>query len=94
MDPELLLIFSFIIIMTTVLGLTINGVVQKVIDYKMSKNAAAIPDHRDVSAAMIERTEMVEDRLAVLERIAIDRGTSLADEIEALIESPDRKEHI
>ena len=94
MDPDLLLIFCFIIVMTTVLGLTINGVVQKVIDYKKSKNAAGIPDRRDVSTAVIERTEMVEDRLAVLERIATDRGTLLADQIEALIESPDRKEHI
>ena len=34
MDPDLLLIFSFIIVITAVIGMSVNGIVQKSLDYK------------------------------------------------------------
>lgn len=100
MDPDLLLIFSFIIVITAILGLSINGIVKKSLDYKRSINAAKSPESRAQLTDMVERTQMIEDRLAVLERIATDpearRGALLAEEIEALVDgrgdSPSVKE--
>ncbi|MEL6737605.1 MAG: hypothetical protein AAFY19_06120 [Pseudomonadota bacterium] len=88
MDPDLILIFSFIIIITAVIGLSVNGIVQKSLDYKRSINAAKSPEGGVKMTEMLERTQAVEDRLAVLERIATDpdtrHGTLLAEEIEQL----------
>ncbi|MEL6708639.1 MAG: hypothetical protein AAFP79_10175 [Pseudomonadota bacterium] len=90
MDAELFMIFSFIVTMTIIIGLTVNAVVKKVLDYKREKNAmlarpkTGTPEITHVA----ERTDHIEDRLKVLERIATDpearRGADLADEIEQL----------
>lgn len=90
MDADFFLIIIMIIVTTAITGLTINGVVQKIVDYKREKNAmmsgqsASSPQFTQVS----ERTDHIEDRLKVLERIATDpearRGADLADEIEQL----------
>lgn len=86
MDAELLMIFTFVIIVVAIIGGSINGIVQKVLDYKRSQ--AAIMQGSEGNggnvAHLAERTEMIEDRLKVLERLATDRGALLADEIEAL----------
>lgn len=42
------------------------------------------------NARLIDRLEASEDRLAVLERIVTDKSYSLASEIEALREGPER----
>ena len=90
MDPDLLLIFSFIIVITAVIGMSVNGIVQKSLDYKRSINAAKSPESGAKMTEMLERTQLIEDRLAVLERIATDpetrRGALLAEEIEALVD--------
>ena len=86
MDEDLVLIFMFVLLMTTVIGLTINGIVGKVLDYK--RDQAGIPrpgmPMRKVENVSDDRTELIEDRLQVLERLATDRGALLSDEIEAL----------
>ena len=88
MDADLVLIFSFVIIITVITGVIINGVVQKVLDYKRSKNAAPPLENGAEIANVLERTAHIEDRLKVLERIATDpeerRGSELAQEIEQL----------
>lgn len=95
MDWDLLLIFSFIIIVTTVIGISVNGIVQKTLDYKRSLNTAP-PKALGNLHEVIERTQLIEDRLAVLERIATDpetrRGALLAEEIEALVDARKDKE--
>lgn len=88
MNGELLLIFSFVIVMTTIVGLAVNGIVPKVLEYKRSQNAN-LPGNNAVDVAnVLERTAHIEDRLKVLERIATDpearRGSELAQEIEQL----------
>jgi hypothetical protein len=86
MDADLVLIFAFVIVITTVLGLTINGVVGKILDYKRDKAGIprpGMPPRRPESVSD-ERTELIEDRLRVLERLATDKGTLLSDEIDAL----------
>ena len=84
MDQDLILIFSFIIVVPAVLGMTVNGVVQKVLDYKRTAKGAGPREGYTNLSELEDRTQLVEDRLAVLERIATDRGTLLADEIEQL----------
>ncbi len=86
MDEDLVLIFAFIIIITTIVGIAVNGVVQKMLDYKRenrSLEAGGAADKAQIGQVN-ERTAMIEDRLAVLERIATDRGQLLSDEIEQL----------
>ncbi|MEO1048262.1 MAG: hypothetical protein AAFW59_08025 [Pseudomonadota bacterium] len=88
MDPDLLLIFCFIIVVTAVIGVSVNGIVKKALDYKRSVNAPALPEKNAKVAEIEERTQAIEDRLRVLERIATDpearRGAELAQEIEQL----------
>ncbi len=89
MDADLVLIFAFVLLLTTVIGLTVNGIVSKVLDYKRDK--AGIPREgspaKQTDSAINDRTDVIEDRLAVLERLATDRGQLLSDEIDALREN-------
>lgn len=82
--PEAAIIATTIIVLALIIGMTINGIVGKVMDGKRlryeAKAAVQGPEVRD----LIERQQQIEDRLRVLERIATDRGSLLADEIEAL----------
>ncbi|MEO0590212.1 MAG: hypothetical protein AAFZ11_06575 [Pseudomonadota bacterium] len=90
MDPDLLGILMFVIVITAIVGASVNGIVQKSLDYKRSINAAKSPEGGAKVTEMLERTQTIEDRLAVLERIATDpearRGVLLAEEIEALVD--------
>ncbi len=85
MDMDLLLIMIMIITTTAIIGGSVNGVVQKVLDYKrsvaaMDKGASTAQPQQLID----DRADLIEDRLRVLERLATDRGTLLSDEIEAL----------
>ncbi|MFL0355927.1 hypothetical protein ACI5KX_05555 [Erythrobacter sp. GH1-10] len=86
MDMDLLIAVIGSIILLSIVGLSVNGIVSKVLDYKRSQ--AGIGAARNANStqvnAIADRTEMIEDRLRVLERLATDRGQLLADEIEAL----------
>ena len=86
MDPDLVLIFMLVLLMTTVIGLTINGIVGKILDYKREKAGIIRPGApmKKIEAISDDRTDLIEDRLQVLERLATDRGALLSDEIEAL----------
>lgn len=85
MDPDLILIFGFIIVVTTILGITINGIVSKVLAHKRwEKEQYGGASSSDGVSQISDRTEMIEDRVRVLERLATDRGQLLSDEIEAL----------
>ena len=84
MDPDLILIFGFIVTITAVFGISVNSIVKKVHAQKRWE-----VEHGNRSAGRKgsidgERVGMIEDRLAVLERIATDRGQLLSDEIDAL----------
>lgn len=84
MDGDLVIIMGSIIVMLIVVGMSINGIVAKVFAHEAAqkKNGGQTSDSlaQDIAA----RTDMIEDRLAVLERIATDRGQLLSDEIEQL----------
>ena len=81
---EQVIIAMTIVAMALIIGMTLNGLVDKIIQGKRLRyEAKADPQGPDVRA-IAERQQMIEDRLRVLERIATDRGSVLADEIEAL----------
>jgi len=88
MDLDFLLVVIMVITVVAIVGRTVTNVVQKVIDYKREQNAQVAGTSQENAPQVTERTRMIEDRLAVLERIATDpearRGADLAQEIEQL----------
>ena len=81
---EMVIISMTIVAIVLIAGMSINGIVDKVMSAKRQRiethGEAPGPEVREIA----ERQQMIEDRLRVLERIATDRGSLLADEIEAL----------
>lgn len=81
---EQIIIAMTIVAMALIIGMTLNGIVDKVMQgRRLRHEARAEPQSRDVRI-IAERQQIIENRLRVLERIATDRGSVLADEIEAL----------
>lgn len=81
---EMVIISLTIVAVVLIAGMTLNGIVDKVMSTKRARlDAQPRPQGPDVRE-IAERQQMIEDRLRVLERIATDRGTLLASEIEAL----------
>lgn len=81
---EQIIIAMTIVALALIAGMTLNGIVEKLTLSRRlrheAKSATQNQDFRDIA----ERTQMIEDRLRVLERIATDRGSLLSEEIEAL----------
>lgn len=82
--PEAAIIAFTLIAMAIVIGMTINGIVGKVMDAKRMRYEAKSGTQGADVRAIAERQQQIEERLRVLERIATDRGTLIAEEIEAL----------
>ena len=61
-----------------------NAIHKRQIAYKERKEALDREAQGGGSSASAERFKKLEDRVRVLERLATDRGATLADEIEAL----------
>jgi hypothetical protein len=81
---EMVIISMTIVAVVLIAGISLNGIVDKVMSTKRARlDARPRTDGTDVRE-IAERQQMIEDRLRVLERIATDRGTLLAGEIEAL----------
>ncbi|MEE4152725.1 MAG: hypothetical protein V2I27_01050 [Erythrobacter sp.] len=73
-----------IVAIVLIIGVSFNGIVgQQMREKRLRHEAQKGPGSAELRA-IAERTAHIEDRLAVLERIATDRGQMLADEIEAL----------
>lgn len=83
-DHPLFLIFSFILIGLVIIGISVNAIVGQVLKYKRELNGVAQSGAGPQVTELADRTDLIEDRLRVLERIATDRGQVLADEIEQL----------
>lgn len=96
MDLDLVLIFAFILTALTIVGISINGIVDKVLRHRRWNRGEADEGQARVAEArtgeLASRTDLIEDRLRVLERLATDRGALLADEIEALRDNRLRNE--
>jgi hypothetical protein len=81
---EIVVIAMMVVAIVLITGMSINGIVDKVMQHKRLRNEATSGNSGPEVREIAERQQMIEDRLRVLERIATDRGTLLADEIEAL----------
>lgn len=81
---EMVIIAMTIIAIVLIAGMSINGIVDKVMSAKRLRYEAKPDSVPQDIRAIAERQQMIEDRLRVLERIATDRGSLLAEEIEAL----------
>ncbi|MEP3050923.1 MAG: hypothetical protein ABJP48_07445 [Erythrobacter sp.] len=84
MDSDLLIIFPGILVGLVIIGVSINGIASKFINYKKwdRQQRDKAPDSPGNELAM--RTDVIEERLQVLERIATDPEQNLAKEIEDL----------
>lgn len=84
--PELVIIFTGIILLAVVIGFSINALVGKVLAHKRWEREHSLIGSKSAAKAsgVADRTDLIEDRLRVLERLATDRGTLLSDEIDAL----------
>lgn len=81
---EMVVIAIMVIAIVLIVGMSVNGIVDKVVHARALRlQASPGTDGKDIRD-VIERQQMIEERLQVLERIATDRGNLLADEIEAL----------
>ncbi|MEL7454848.1 MAG: hypothetical protein AAFY42_03970 [Pseudomonadota bacterium] len=86
MDSDLVIIAVMIITVVAIIGGSVNAIISKATEYYLEKSRRE-SGHTVSNASnsqLAERTDMIEERLAVLERLATDKGTLLSDEIEAL----------
>jgi Na+/H+ antiporter NhaB len=81
---EMVIIAMTIVAIVLIAGVSLNGIVDKVMSAKRLRYEAKSDIVPQDVRMIAERQQMIEDRLRVLERIATDRGSLLADEIEAL----------
>jgi hypothetical protein len=81
---EMVVIAMAVVAIVLIAGISINGIVDKVIRGKRLLHEANAGQASLEVREIAERQQMIEDRLRVLERIATDRGSLLADQIEAL----------
>lgn len=84
MMGEMVIISLTIVAIVLIAGISVNGIIDKVMQAKRVRYEAMPTPQAPELRAMADRQQMIEDRLQVLERIATDRGSLLADEIEAL----------
>ena len=86
MDPNLLVIFGFVLLITIV-AIGLGGRIhRRDLEHKERRLEleARIAEANAGSGASAEAQRKLEARVRVLERIATDRGHDLADQIEAL----------
>jgi len=81
---EMVVIAMTIVAIVLIAGMSINGIVDKVMEGRRLRYLAKEGEDGQAVRESAERQQMIEDRLRVLERIATDRGSLLSDEIEAL----------
>ena len=81
---ELVVIAISVTAIVLILGMSVNGIVDKLLQAKRLRHEATPGADTQALRAMVEGQQLIEERLRVLERIATDRGALLADEIEAL----------
>jgi len=81
---ELVVIFTGLVLMVLIAGVSINGVVDKVMREKRLRHEAGKAPASGELREIAERTQMIEDRLRVLERIATDPSADISRQIENL----------
>jgi len=85
--------FAFLAFFTIVVGLPVtlgvgSNVFKRWLDHKEAMRHALTDQTAERAAQYAAKTERLEQRVAVLERILTDRSTHLGDEIERLRDKP------
>lgn len=88
MDPNLFLIFSFILIIATIATLVGSSIHKRSNEHDQRMAELEARKAEAERGAPSQTVRKLEERVAVLERLATDRGTTLADEIEGLRDMP------
>lgn len=83
---DLIPAFIFVVCVVAIIGGVTQQIVSKVIDYKKSQRLHDANNSGADVNQIADRTDYLEERVRVLERIATDRGADLAQEIEDLRE--------
>jgi hypothetical protein len=73
-----------VVAIVLIAGMSAVSIVDKLVQAKRLRHEGTGAADAKAIHEITERQQMFEDRLRVLERIATDRGTLLADKIEAL----------
>ncbi len=81
---EQVIIAMTIIAIVLITGMTLNGLADKLLEGMKVRHQAKSGLPGQNVREIADRQQIIEDRLRVLERIATDKGSLLADEIEAL----------
>lgn len=80
-------VFPFMVLFIPIVAI-MAGVAKKWLDLKQKQLEVASIDAAEKAAQYVAKTERLEQRVAVLERILTDRSTHLADEIDRLRDQP------
>jgi hypothetical protein len=81
---ELVVIAMAVVAITLIVGVSINGIVDKVMRERRLRDEAKAAPRGDALEDLSERTRIIEDRLVNVERIVTDGGYHLGAEIDAL----------
>lgn len=81
------IVFPFVVLTIPILAI-VAGVAKKWLRLKEKQLDAASIEAAEKAAQYVAKTERLEQRVAVLERILTDRSTHLADEIDRLRDQP------
>jgi hypothetical protein len=80
-------VLPFVVLFIPIIAI-MAGVAKKWLDLKQKQLEVASIDAAEKAAQYVAKTERLEQRVAVLERILTDRSTHLADEIDRLRDQP------
>jgi Phage shock protein B len=81
------IIFPFMVLSIPIVAI-LAGVAKKWLALKEKQLDAASSEAAEKAAQYVAKTERLEQRVAVLERILTDKSTTLADEIDRLRDQP------
>jgi len=84
MMPEELFVFSVLVIASLLALLMLTSAYKRRLDFKLRKAEIEAQARAPLRVPHDDRTDLLEDRVRVLERVATDRGQDIAHQIEAL----------
>lgn len=84
MQPDEMFVFTTLVGAALIVLFMLTGVYKRRLDFKLRKLELEAQARAPVPAPEDDRTDLLEDRVRVLERIATDRGQDIAHQIERL----------
>lgn len=81
---EIVVIAMSVVAIVLIVGVSVNGIVEKVMHEKRLRHEARAAPRGDELQDLAERTRIIEDRLVNVERIVTDSSYHLSQDIERL----------